>query len=249
LKYSKTENPFIWCQVPKVGGTSWSILFINTWYPEHNSSASLVKAQNFIDKQWGRKRESEEFWIRESHKTFSFFITRHPFSRLLSAFRDKFLKNESSSPKEIKIVRDFRRRFGKKIVKNYRQKTPSKPEYQQENVPTFREFVEYILNQRVPTLNQHWIPVYNLCMPCLVNYTIIGRKESIEEDADFILKNIGIDDNVPNSHVSNGKSTEKTLKEFYSELDRDLLERLYKLYEMDFLLFDYSINNYYSYVE
>ena len=62
------------------------------------------------------------------------------------------------------------------------------------------------------------------------------------------MKKIGIEDNLPTSHVSNGKSTEKTLEEFYSELDRDLLERLYKLYEMDFLLFDYTIDSYYSYV-
>merc|ERR1712198_787427 len=74
MKVSDTEKPFIWCQVPKVGGTSWSILFINTWFPEHNSSASLVKAQNFIDKQWGKKSNRR---ILDSRKSKNIFIFYH----------------------------------------------------------------------------------------------------------------------------------------------------------------------------
>ena len=89
--------------------------------------------------------------------------------------RDKFLKNENSSEKELKTVQLFRRKYGKKIVKKYRKDAPSKYEYQQKDVPTFREFVEYVINQDLKGLDQHWVPIYNLCMPCHINYTIIGR--------------------------------------------------------------------------
>ena len=50
------------------------------------------------------------------------------------------------------------------------------------------------------------------------------------------------------SHVTLGKGSDQTLKEYFAELDKDLLERLYKFYEMDFLLFNYTIDDYYSYV-
>ena len=67
------------------------------------------------------------------------------------------------------------RNYGKQIIKNYRKKTPTKLEYIQNNVPTFREFVESILNEKVTSMNPHWMPIYNECMPCHINYTIIGR--------------------------------------------------------------------------
>merc|ERR1712243_34546 len=117
---------------------------------------------------------------------------------------------------------------------------PSKLEYQEQNTPTFREFVQYVVDQNVIGMNQHWVPMYNICMPCHINYTIIGRKETITEDGNVILENIDIDDKLPEAHVSLGKSSDETLREYYSELDKKLLVKLYKLYEMDFLLFNYT---------
>ena len=70
---------------------------------------------------------------------------------------------------------NFRKRFGKNIVKNYRKAKPSKLEYQYNDVPSFREFIEFLLDQSISNMNIHWIPIYNLCMPCHVNYNLIGR--------------------------------------------------------------------------
>ena len=74
------------------------------------------------------------------------------------------------------------------------------------------------------------------------------RKETIDEDAGVILKTIKIEEELPKSHVTPGEKTDKTLKEYFAELDREILDKLYKLYEMDFLLFNYTIDDYYSYV-
>ena len=90
-------------------------------------------------------------------------------------FRDKFLKNENSSEMELIIVAKFRKKYGKDIVKNYRKSKPSKLEYQHNDVPSFREFIEYLLDQTIFSMNIHWIPIYNLCMPCHINYNLIGR--------------------------------------------------------------------------
>jgi len=247
IRYSEDRKPFLWCEVPKVGSTSWNILFINAWFPNHKSSASLLKAQSFITKRWQRKKENEDFFIKKSRKTFSFLITRHPFERALSGFRDKFLINEKSSEMVVFLARKYRKN-GRNIVKKYRKSTPSKSEYQHDDVPSFREFIEYLLDQTVFSLNIHWIPIYNLCMPCHVNYDLIGRKETIDNDADVILKTIEIEETLPMSHVTLGKGSDQTLEEYFAELDKDLLERLYKFYEMDFLLFNYTIDDYYSYV-
>ena len=62
------------------------------------------------------------------------------------------------------------------------------------------------------------------------------------------MKRIKIEETLPKSHVTLGKSSDQTLKEYFAELDAEILKKLYKFYEMDFLLFDYTIDDYYSYV-
>ena len=97
------------------------------------------------------------------------------------SWNGKILKNENSSEVELRIVSNFRKRFGKSIVKNYRKAKPSKLEYQYNDVPSFREFIEFLLDQSISNMNIHWIPIYNLCMPCHVNYNLIGRYYCIDK--------------------------------------------------------------------
>ena len=54
-------------------------------------------------------------------------------------------------------------------------------------VPTFSEFVYYLLSTEVETYNEHWLPYYLLCTPCHLNYTVIARTEEIEDDSRSII--------------------------------------------------------------
>ena len=49
----------------------------------------------------------------------------------------------------LKIAQQYRRSLGFKIVKEYRRNAPTKIEYQEKNTPTFREFVEYVVDTKV----------------------------------------------------------------------------------------------------
>ena len=86
-------------------------------------------------------------------------------------------------------------------------------------------------------------PIY----PFVFNFTI--RLNNIGTDSEEILKNIGIEDHLPTEHVTMNKSSEKTIEEYFSQLDRATLDNLYKVYEMDFVLFKYTIDAFYQFVE
>ena len=51
---------------------------------------------------------------------FSFMTVRHPFERLLSAYRDKFFVL-SDSPNEKNKAAKFYKMYGRHIIKNYRR--------------------------------------------------------------------------------------------------------------------------------
>ena len=50
-------------------------------------------------------------------------------------------------------------------------------------IPTFPEFVDYLLSTDVEMYNEHWLPYYLLCTPCHLNYTVIAKTEDIADDS------------------------------------------------------------------
>ena len=71
----------------------------------------------------------------------------------------------------------------------------------------------------------------------------------MNEDMELILKYLKIEMTLPKKHITKGGSSDQYLKIFYSELDKKTLDKLYHLYEMDFILFDYSPESFYTYVQ
>ena len=55
-------------------------------------------------------------------------------------------------------------------------------------VPTFSEFVDYLVTTEVEVYNEHWLPYYLLCTPCHLNYTVIARTEDIRDDSRSVVE-------------------------------------------------------------
>lgn len=59
---------------------------------------------------------------------------------------------------------------------------------------TFGEFVDFITDDNENgTRNEHWNSIFDLCHPCLVNYNLVSKYETLSEDATEILERIGAD--------------------------------------------------------
>ena len=122
-------------------------------------------------------------------------------------------------------------------------------------VPTFSEFVSYLLDTEVEDYNEHWLPYYLLCTPCHLNYTIIAKTEDIKEDSRYILAILnqhGISqsanqrETLAKIHQTGKKSSSSTSREFYMGLNKEQVKGLYDKYEVDMEMFDYIIEPYLS---
>ena len=63
---------------------------------------------------------------------------------------------------------------------------------------TFREFVDFVVHQydkkggSGENFDEHWQIVHTLCQPCRMKYNYIGKMETLVEDAEQVLKEIGV---------------------------------------------------------
>lgn len=106
-------------------------------------------------------------------KTFAF--VRNPYSRLLSAYLDKFVRKSPEKRRETQA--QFAEELGFE---------PGAP-------VSFAEFVAAVGTQRPPRMNQHWRPQTLLLQMPRVSYDFLGRMESFADDLDRLGTFLGID--------------------------------------------------------
>lgn len=170
---------------------------------------------------------------------YSFIFVRHPFERLLSAYRNKFLDPYNSV---------FQQRYGKKILRLFRPDAPIEEIKAGRNV-TFSEFVKYVIHcsENHIKLDEHWEVMNKLCSPCSIKYNYIGKMTSLVEDAQQVLKELGVDNDVEfpaNSKDKYKKNIKDLIREYYSTITDKHLDKLYDIYKDDFELFSYTIPEY-----
>ena len=56
-------------------------------------------------------------------------------------------------------------------------------------LPTFSEFISFLVDKDFEFSNHHWRPVYLICDPCQLNYTRIARDETIFKGKDCLFNN------------------------------------------------------------
>ena len=123
-------------QVPKAASTSWiSLLLSDREYS--NLKVSIGKQHMYL--RWEirlRQLTHSSFRklmppvktieeLREIQTTFfSFMTVRHPFERILSAYRDKFFVLKDT-PNEVNKAVKFYKLYGRRIIQNYRSENDS----------------------------------------------------------------------------------------------------------------------------
>jgi len=196
------------------------------------------------------------------NNSISFLIVRHPFERLLSAYRDKL---------QFALPHTFHQKLGNAIIRKYRKAVSyervddnahhplmnSVHSHQQSGKPkkatgtrwpTFPEFVDFLLFEAKhgADLDMHWTPITNFCTPCQVKFDIIAKFETLEEDQRFLIDKAGLSTAIRPEHKNSGKgkNTNELLLSYYAQLTKSQVKGLFQVFKYDFELFDYNPDEY-----
>ncbi|XP_071942285.1 carbohydrate sulfotransferase 11-like [Antedon mediterranea] len=231
----------MFCYIPKIGCTTWKRIFL-VLSGFLNSTLDLkpgeVKAA-FPNITTLKQLPAKEALEKLNTYTKITFV-RHPFSRVLSAFRSKLRPGL-----KFDYTKQWRDNLGQYIMNQYRSKENITDNYDL----SFSEFVRYLGDnaQRHHRYfnNNHFYSQYKTCLPCHVNYDYIGTMETFKDDAEYMLNTLVRDRFVELPIVSGTNSSSLRLQgDYYFKVPLDYLELLYKRYRDDFKMFGYSPNGF-----
>ncbi|XP_075783214.1 carbohydrate sulfotransferase 14 [Pelodiscus sinensis] len=219
---------FLYCYVPKVACSNWKRILKVLDGALENVNVKL-KMDHKNDLIFLSDMKPDEISYRLKHY-YKFIFVRDPMERLLSAYRNKFGE-----------IKEYQLKYGVEIIKRYRK---SAQKSTGDDV-TFSEFLQYLLDEEAERMNEHWMPIYNLCQPCAVRYDFIGSYERLNMDADYILEHIRAPSFIrfPERQSWYKPVTQETLHYYLCNTQRGLIKELLPKYILDFSLFAYPLPN------
>ena len=189
-----------------------------------------------------------------------FMVVRHPFERLVSAYRDKLERNNLKEP-------FYYEKFGKHFVEKYREmaiEALGEEYFSKENnfgtpikvfdnrrpnadLPSFWEFAQSVIDKY--KIDEHWVPINEYCSICspttLKAFHYILKFEELSTEEAYFLEhchwNISEDKVVKlNVNHPDDMPGDKLSQMYFSVLSKTQITQLYEIYELDFLLFNYT---------
>jgi len=225
------KNHIMACLPPKAGTTNWQRYFAGLNDSEKEPEEFKVPQVFHEIPRVLKEKKSLEESLEDASEYTRLVNTRHPFARLLSGWRQKFEKTFYNAPLYVK-------RYGRKILK-FNDEAPDSHHY------SFKQFLYYVANEDMARYDYHWQSITYQCMPCSMQYDVIVQQETSASDAEFFteFKNLEDKTHLPGQY-KDSPLLSSSLVDQYRGLPRSLIEKLYKIYFYDFLLFGYSIDEF-----
>ena len=158
-------------------------------------------------------------------------FVRNPFARFVSVYRNKFIEHpDEGSFKQL----------AKSIIRQYRTKDTSDKESLQ-----FSEFLQYVTGyDKSRRGNTHWSSYVRRNKVCLLEHDFIGKLETMEDDSNYLLKQIlGLESKSliegPRRNTTTGNDI--LIHNMYSQVPEKTVKKLIKFYESDFKVFGYDL--------
>ncbi|PIK49380.1 putative carbohydrate sulfotransferase 11 [Apostichopus japonicus] len=238
------KHKLLYCVVPKVACSSWKEFFYEIGgYGQEQTNRN--KTRKLVLTYFHHLPEAKRQEIYK--KLYKFVFVRHPFLRLLSAYRDKMEPNGSyerlHANKDQQSLYFWRDRLGQDIIRVYHGESEALRMKRNRNDYriTFQEFVRYLVEfpDKFYTKDRHWRPMHKLCYPCDIRYEFIANFETIDTDSAFIRRLVKADLPEKNLHATNSSNLDFAFS-YYENVPKPIMRKLYERYKYDFLLFGYN---------
>lgn len=253
------KHSVVWCPNYKVASTTWMINFLKlAHFNDDNPAIPDVPPEEkeklkYLPKYGARHDVVNDIYpvpptpalkLEFLKKSFRVIIVRHPFTRILSAYRDKMTKEHPLPPK-----------FGfKKLQQDIMAKYRTHNSSESYPFPTFAEFVQYIIDTTAnfTSIQQWrknvkcWVPYWAQCGVCTNDFNVIMKLETMADDERFFITLANLEELKTAGewrHLRNVSSSQAA-PQYYTQLTRRQMLDLYHRYQLDFDLFGYNVDEY-----
>ncbi|XP_046753861.1 carbohydrate sulfotransferase 11-like [Diprion similis] len=242
------NNTSMYCWIRKVASTS----FIKLFSDMRNQSISKDYHKE-IDVLSPKTIGELEDLIKDN-KVFKFLVIRHPFHRIVSSYRDRIEDNTKYTAQAWIYARKiFHLTRPGIFYKNGTTVSLLKRIFHNDKrlklVPTFKEFVTWLLQEPTSNDDVHWDSYYSHCSVCNVKYNFVMKLEDYSNQIiDFIFLKMGMTKNqffMPSLEKTRNGSTDyyRTCR-YFKDLTQETIFKLYQRYNIDFQIFNYTHENY-----
>ncbi|XP_069702655.1 carbohydrate sulfotransferase 11-like [Periplaneta americana] len=236
------EHKLLYCWIHKVASTSWIAFFSHlanrTHIEEYYREINILSPKN--------QEELEE--VTRNKDYYKLMIVRHPFQRLVSAYRDRIEDTSRfTSQAWIYVPRIFSLTRPSLNISHIFNTSHHQPTLS--IVPSFEEFVQWLIMITPTKYDVHWNRYTDHCNPCAVHYnTVIKMDNFTYEEEISVLQEMGVQHlNVTLQHfqlTSGGPTDFNVSCHYFQQLLREQVEALYSIYRKDFEMFQYSVEPY-----
>ncbi|XP_077974164.1 carbohydrate sulfotransferase 10-like [Styela clava] len=226
------EFKVLFCQIPKCATRSQAKFLAaadDLIKESEMDTVTEIRATSLIEKHLSARRIRNIDEIARRMSTYSkVVIVREPFSRLLSAYRNK-LENNKRGDGYAGAAKNIHKKYGG----GHGEEMDGAP------VITLNDFVSYLVDPKSNAqLDQHWNYFHRLCSPCEIQYDYIVHVDTIDDDMAFIINKFGFKNlTFPpsfNSFTDNAK-----VQKYFADVSPNLVESLYQTYKKDYELFGF----------
>ncbi|CAK8671714.1 unnamed protein product [Clavelina lepadiformis] len=233
------EHRAMICLVLKSGSQTWNNFFWRIRAPEEaedhgffdKAERSQIAAFNAIS----RERKIE---LLKDDNAVRIINVRHPLARLASGWANKFTKEFYYHAwfKWFPAMLNYPNKYGKWNGS------------EDGHFMEFVDFAHYVADYGTKSsgyLDPHFKPMLSLCDPCKFPFNYITKLETFNTDARWITENkLNISSDVisPLNVINQSKDPALFIKEYFSQLEPDVIERILSIYKVDMETFGYTFN-------
>ncbi|KAK7058763.1 hypothetical protein SK128_006559 [Halocaridina rubra] len=220
------KHKAIYCYIPMAKSGDWRKLWMVLIGLDNNKNIDTITTKKAITStsrmrltKYTKKTDDLIYKLETYTKI---MVVRHPIERLILTYLDKI--DDKNGQKS----------YQRQVLPFVQKKRPSASLKDIE----WSEFIEYA-TQSESRKNEHWVPFYTLCRPCQIDYDVIVKTETFEEDSERFLELIGAPEEIHFSRKTT-KLLPSLMDPYLKDLSVDNLKNLYKYFGIDFALYEYE---------